>query len=108
MLFVDKKNLKTLESIVNTEPDNVCDWLSANKLTLNIDKSNFVIFNRHQRKIKINIHLKVFDNENKLMEQLERKSFVKYLGVMIDRNLSWKFHVDYIGLKISDTISIIS
>ena len=41
-----------------------------------------------------------FDNENKMMKQLEGKSFVKYLaGVMIDNNLSWTFHVDYIALK---------
>ena len=107
LLFADK-NLKSLESIVNTELENVCDWLLTNKLSTNIDKSNFVIFHPYQRKTKIDIHLKVFDNENKLMKKLERKSFVKYLGVMIDNNLSWKFHVDYIALKISKTIGIIS
>lgn len=107
LLFADK-NLKSLESIVNTELDNVCDWLLANKLSLNIDKSNFVIFHPYQRKTKIDNHLKVIDNENKMMKKLERKSFVKYLGVMIDNNLFWKFHVDYIALKISETIGIIS
>ena len=43
-----------------------------------------------------------------MMKKLERKYFVKYLGVLIDNNLSWKFHVDYIALKISKTIGIIS
>ena len=59
LLFADK-NLKSLESIVNIELDNVCDWLLANKLSTNIDKSNFVIFHPYQRKTKIDIHLKVF------------------------------------------------
>ena len=43
-----------------------------------------------------------------MMKKFERKSFVKYHGVLIDNNLSWKFHVDYISLKISKTIGIIS
>ena len=34
-----------------------------------------------------------------MMKKLERNSFVKHLGVMIDNNLSWKFHVDYIALS---------
>ena len=99
-LIVADKNSKSLESIVNTELDNVCGWLLANKLSLNIDKSNFVIFHPYRGKTKIDIHLKLFDNENKTMKKLERKSFVKCLGVMIDNNLPWKFHVDYIALGI--------
>ena len=43
-----------------------------------------------------------------MFRNLERKTFVKYLGVLIDSNLSWKSHVDYISLKISKTIGIIS
>ena len=43
ILYADK-NLKDLETIVNNELQNLYDWLTANKLTLNINKSNFVIF----------------------------------------------------------------
>ena len=41
-------NLKSLESVVNVELLNVCDWLSANKLSLNIKKTNFVTFHPYQ------------------------------------------------------------
>ena len=50
----------------------------------------------------------MFDNEDKTLKNLERKNFAKYLGVLIDNNLSWKHHIDYIALKISKTIGIIS
>ena len=43
-LFYKHKNLKVLESKVNNELVNIHTLLSANKLSLNIDKSNFVIF----------------------------------------------------------------
>ena len=107
MLFAEK-SLKSLETVVNKELECVCDWLLANKLTLNIKKSNYVIFHPHQKKSGIDINLKVFDNEHKTLKNLERKNFVKYLGVLIDNNLSWKHHIDCIALKISKTIAIIS
>ena len=43
LLYADK-NLKTLENIVNTELLNIYNWLTANKLSLNIKKSSFLIF----------------------------------------------------------------
>ena len=39
---------------------------------------------------------------------LECKDHVKYLGVIIDQHLSWKHHINYIALKISRNIGIIS
>ena len=39
---------------------------------------------------------------------LERKEFVKYLGILIDCNLSWKHHVDYVALKVSRVTGLIA
>ena len=33
---------------------------------------------------------------------------MKYLGILIDKNLSWKYHIDYVASKISRTIGIIA
>ena len=63
MLYVDK-NLKSLETIVNFELPNVYDWLTASKLSLNIKKSNFVIFPPRQKKLNYEVSLKVFDYHN--------------------------------------------
>ena len=43
------KNLKDLETIVNIELQNLYNWLTANKLTLNIKKFNSVIFYPYQK-----------------------------------------------------------
>ena len=50
LLYADK-NLKSLESTVNAEIFRVYNWLIANKLSLNIKKSNFVIFRPRQKKL---------------------------------------------------------
>ena len=48
ILYADK-NLKDLETTVNNELQNLYNWPTANKLTLNIKKSNFVIFHPYQK-----------------------------------------------------------
>ena len=52
-LFIAHKNLKELESIVNDHLCHIQSWLSCNKLSLNIDKKNFVIFHPPQENVQI-------------------------------------------------------
>ena len=39
---------------------------------------------------------------------MERQDYVKYLGILIDKNPTWKYHIDYVASKISRTIGIIA
>ena len=50
-LFYAHKSLKNLVQITNDELQKVNDWLCANKLSLNVEKSNFAIFHSHQKKL---------------------------------------------------------
>ena len=93
ILLYKDKSLPLLESVFNEELTVVCDSLPANKLTLSVKKSNYVIFHPYQGKIQSVINLKVRNNEHKGFRNLERKQFVKYLCVFIDSNLSWNDHV---------------
>ena len=93
---------------MNKELKHVSDWLTANKLTLNIKKSNFVLFHPHQKKLDYTSNLKIFDHKSSTQISLESKTFVKYLCILLDNNLSWKALIDYISLKISKTIGILS
>ena len=62
----------------------------------------------YQKRIVFDIRIKAYDSRTKTFFDLERKDHVKYLGVIIDRHLSWKHHINYIALKISRNIGIIS
>ena len=67
----------------------------CNKFSLNFKKTELAIFKSEQKQ---------FDGEIKL--KLSRKRLfpidsVKYLGVKIDGNLSWKSHIDYLSVKLS-------
>ena len=50
----------------------------------------------------------ILDCETKKRISLEQKSYIKYLGVLIDQNLSWKSHIDSVIVKISKTIGMIA
>ncbi len=50
----------------------------------------------------------MFHNHSNNLINIERKEFIKYLGVIVDGNLTWKYHIDNITSKISKTIGIIT
>ena len=100
-IFDTNSDLKALINNVNTELLKVMDWLNANKLSLNIDKTHFIIFKNKSKKITNN-H-KVYMNNREISEV---KS-TKFLGVLINNQLNWKNHLDHICTKVSKNIGII-
>ena len=87
-LLYANKDLKSLESVTNIELQKVCDWLNANKLTINATKSNFVVFRPSQKKLSYHIHIRIYNNASNSDAFLECKDYVKFLGVLIDKNLT--------------------
>ena len=67
---------------MNRELKKVKKWLDANRLSLNIDKTNFVIF--HPPRVKIPEPVTVKFGRKKI----ERENCVKFLGILLDANLS--------------------
>ena len=82
-IFLQDQNLECLELKLNEELDKLNQWLQLNRLSLNIDKTNFVIFHPPQRKIP-SFNLKISGTP------VEQKTCVKYLGLIIDCHLNWK------------------
>ena len=107
ILFAEK-NLKVIETVVNTELCKLYDWLTSNKLTLKISKSNFVIFHPKQNNPNYEPKICLFDHEKIEYATLESKGYIKYLGILIDNNLTWKHHIDTVSLKISKTVGLLA
>jgi hypothetical protein len=99
IFYSDKTNPET-EALLNTELSKVSDWLAANKLSLNVGKSNFLHFHHGNTKHLINIKI---DNT-----PVEEKESTKYLGVILDNKLSWKAHIQITKTKLSKVIGMIA
>ena len=61
-----------------------------------------------QKKLTYQINIRIYNNASNSDTFLECKDYVKFLGVRIDKNLTWKYHIDYIASKISRVVGIIS
>ena len=89
------------EDLLNKELSNVSTWLAANKLSLNVKKSNFLHFHHgYSEKPSIKLKLNGID--------VEEKEVTKYLGVFIDNKLSWKTHIEHVKAKLSKGNGMIS
>ena len=98
-LFINGKDATKIESDLNEILNNISEWLKINKLSLNVKKTHFMIFSK--ARVKPSVNLKI-DNEN--LSEVEK---TKFLGVMIDNKLTWKYHVNYIAGKIARGIGIL-
>ena len=107
LLYADK-NLRSLEETVYKELINVCNWLMANKLSLNTKKSNFVIFRPYQKRMNFDVTIKLFDDKKFFNSSTKEGLYVKYLGVLMDSNLTWRQHILILFSKISKSLGIIS
>ena len=95
-VYYSGKNTSDVSNVLNQEMERVSDWLIANQLSINFKKTNYVIFKPRQKRLNLtNFSLKIKNN------LIERKSSIKFLGVIIDEHLSWKEHISTVAAKIS-------
>ena len=93
-MFCSGKDINELETTVNSEFAQVQEWLTLNQLTLNIKKTNFIIFKSHKKRLRRDLRLTLNGTV------LQRVEDSKFLGIVIDQHLTWKNHIDYITKKI--------
>ena len=98
-MFISGRNLDVLCNQVNEDLQEIQEWLSCNKFSLNVLKTHDMIFTPRNKKIEdIDIQLYGVDI---------RVFVTKFLGVQIDCNLSWKCHIEYTCKKLSTCVGIL-
>ena len=101
-LFNEGPDLHVLEFKMNESLKDISLWLKVNKLSLNIDKTHFLIFKNRR---------KLIDYEPIIMidsKVINRVYSTKFLGVYVDDSLTWKCHIDHVCKKISKGIGILT
>ena len=76
-------------------------WLCANRLSLNVAKTEFIVFRPPKRSLNQIIILKL--NGTKIYESLK----IKYLGVLLDPYLRWNHHINELTKKLNCAIGMI-
>ena len=100
-LVAEQNPGKDISSILNNELSNISDWLKCNKLSLNAQKSKYMIFHKPRKKLK-ELHLAINETE------IDRVPNFDFLGLTLNENLNWKQHIDKISNRISRSIGILN
>lgn len=99
-LYLSHHNLEILQSKVDKEMKKVVQWMNFNKLTLNYNKSKFIIISRKKQDCS-NFCLKINNFD------ILKTDCIKYLGVLIDDKLSWKNHIENMCSRLSKICGLI-
>ena len=98
-LFCNMTDTITVD-VINEELSKICDWLGANKLSLNIVKTKYMLYHSINKRV---IYPKLKINNN----NIDRITQFHFLGVILHERMSWKQHIEHIRLNIAKTIGII-
>src|SRR6218665_3916859 len=80
------------------------DWFCANRLTLNLEKTNFIIFKSHRKNMPLVNQMSLVINGVPITQVIT----TKFLGVYVDQHLTWKEHIKNIANKIAKNVGIIA
>ena len=101
-LLITGKSLNSIKKRANIDLKLLCNWLKANKISLNSSKTEAILF-RHPKK-DINYDLKLKINGKRIYFT----NSVKYLGIHLDQHLNWKYHIHELSTKLSRATGMLS
>ena len=93
MLFYSNRNLSLLIASLEHDLSITNDWFKANKLTLNMKKSVCILFHAN-KSVTVPNSIQI-DNTPIIFV-----THTKFLGIWIDKDLTWTIHTDKVALKI--------
>ena len=96
-----KKVLKELMSSAKNCLERLNEWFIENKLSLSIEKSNYVIYHTSRRKITNAFNNIIIQNST-----IKRVTEVEYLRLVIDEHMNWRSHVNKICAKLAKYFSV--
>ena len=103
-LFYSHSNIKILFKNANHELEKNSQWFKANKLSLNEGKTKFTLFHKPRDKDNLLLqlpNLKINNNE------IKRSSSIKFLGVLVDENLTWIDQITLVENKLSKNLGLL-
>ena len=90
-----------LFTVANQELTNIHSWMLVNKLSLNANKTKFVLSHPSKHK-SVSCSKKLLRNGN----EIERVKEIKFLGVIFDKNLSWKSQIKHVIGKTKRNLAV--
>ena len=100
-IYCSGKDINEVTTSLNSDLAEVVRWTECNHLKINVSKTQYMVLGNKAMRSGQDVHLRLPD------EIVPSVSFVKYLGLLIDDDLSWKSHILAIRKKAFAAISSI-
>lgn len=102
-ILCEGESLEEVFESANADLNATFRWLCEHSLSLNIKKTNYLVFSNSPSKINIDHKLIIHSCGNYPVlpcscPPLERVQFTRYLGVVVDDDLNWKAHISHLKL----------
>ena len=85
-MFYSASNIDDVTNVVNNELKQLGLWFRVNKLSLNVNKTNVIMFN-NKKQHRTDVYI-VLNGTN-----IEQVTHTKFFGVTIVENLTWREHI---------------
>ena len=89
------------ELVINNELQRVHSWLKANRLSLNVKKTKYMLFRKQKRTDIRELNLRI---SNDAIQPVDDFNF---LGLHINSKLNWDTHTNVIGKRMSRAVGVI-
>ena len=96
-VFAFDCDINNAHTTVNRELVDVANWFKANRISLNVSKTSYMIISKQKNVIDTRIRYSI----------LTKVSTVKLLGVTLEENLTFYDHVKNVTTKISMSVGVI-
>ena len=101
-IFLQNNDIKKLFDAGNKELQLVDQWLIANRLSVNVSKTKYVLFRTAQSKLKTKKQDLVL-RQNKI----EQVKCIKFLGVYIQEHLAWSRRINHLISKLRSILGTV-
>jgi hypothetical protein len=109
---LSSSNLEALFDEANKELDKASLWFKANKLTLNVSKTKYMVFRNRKMQLVENVcKLEIGGGSLERIGNHQRdkkKRFFKFVGVKLDEYLDWTYQLDHVSSKLSSANFVLS
>ena len=78
-----KDSVKQINKVANKDLKFLVQWLNANRISLNVAKTEIVIFRRKKKHLDCDLNLKLCG------KKLKPSNYVRYLGIYLNEYVNW-------------------
>ena len=94
-VYHSSTNLNELIGLIEEDLVTLTDWFCSNKLSLNVNKTNFLVFSPKAKIISNEMTIKLGG------QIIRRVNNANFLGIHIDDELQWGAHIDHLSKKLA-------